>query len=138
MNLLNIEHEFKESPMYAYFYAKNVLKSRLKDESVFLKNMYFAVLYAKDLIGGRLPDEIEEVFFENNQTCSYTLDDISVESRVNLDQEFYLYEYSKLIGKLPEKLHNYMIVKSYCSNSEHIKMYFKSITLYIHTLTPHP
>jgi hypothetical protein len=123
---LDCEDQFYNFPQYAYLYAKNIIKRRLKDESVFLKDMCHAVLYAKDVIGGRLPEELEETFFNENSKCYYFSSKLNIESDVALDPFFYLLEYSKVIGRLPEKLHNYMILNSH-QKSEHIKKYFFSI-----------
>jgi hypothetical protein len=125
-NCKNCEEEFYLIPLFCYLYAKNILKKRLKDESVFLGDMSHAVYYARDVIKGRLPEEIEEVFFNKKTKCFYNYGSVYEESEVELDPYFYLLEYSKVIGRLPTRLHNFMILNS-CFKNQYISQYFKII-----------
>ena len=123
----NCEHYFEESPQYSYLYALNIMNSRLKNEKVFIKDMSFAVLYAKDVINGRLPLEVEEKTFFNLEVKCFYYGEFIEEGTVILDNLFYLYNYSLVVGRLDEYLHNYLLMESLRSDSIYIKNYFKSL-----------
>jgi len=125
--LKNCEHYFEESPQYSYLYALNIMNSRLNNENVFIKDMSFAVLYAQNVIKGRLPIEVEEKTFFNLEVKCFHYGDSVEEGTAILDNFFYLYNYSLIIGRLDEYLHNYLLMESLRSDSIHIKNYFKSL-----------
>lgn len=109
-NDMSMESCFLESPMYSYLFAVEIKKERLFYEDVFLKDMSFAVLYAKNIIKGRLPERIESFVFFNTEVFSYYYGEYVEKSSTVLDSYFYILEYYKLTKKLPEHLHNFMLL----------------------------
>ena len=127
-NDLNCESLFKESPIYSYLYALNVLKKRLSDEGVFLKDMNAAYQYARDVVKDQLPIELEETFF-NNKVKSFYFGEYDCdydESVVILDSFFYINQYYKNVvrKKLNKKLHNFMVENK---NNIYSKEYIESL-----------
>lgn len=124
---LSCESLFSESPMYSYMFALELKKSRLKNENVFLKDMSYALLYSKNVIKGRLPEEIEFNTFLNTKVISYYYGKKIESSLVILDSYYYILEYFKFINKLPEKLHNFMLLGC-LNNNLHAINYVNSLS----------
>jgi hypothetical protein len=122
-NDISLEKFFEESPMYSYLFALEVKKSRLINEDIFSKDMSYAVLYSKNVIKNRLPEKVESITFFNVYVISYYYGDFVEKSLVKLDSYFYILEYYKFIKKLPENLHNFMMLGC-LSNNQYAKNYF--------------
>jgi hypothetical protein len=107
---LSLEKYFAKSPMYSYLFALEVKNSRLDNEDIFNKDMSYALLYSKNVIKNRLPKKIELVTFFNSRVVCYYYGEFIEKSFVELDSYFYILEYYKFIGMIPEILHNFMLL----------------------------
>jgi hypothetical protein len=120
-NDISLESCFYEIPMYSYLFALEVKKNRLENEDVFLRDMSFAVQYSKNVIKGRLPKSIESKVFFNSSVISYYYGESVLKCTTYVDNYYYIFEYYKINKKLPEDLHNFMLLgclknNEYCIN----------------------
>ena len=100
----NLEPFIIKNPYYAYLYARDIIKGRwLKAESIFIKDSHYAYFYALELIKGRWI-EAEDIISTNSQYA-------------------YLYAIDVIQGKLPENMHNAMILHA----DNHAKEYLNFI-----------
>lgn len=88
---------FKNSPKLLYLYAISFIKENFPPEleKIVVKNPYYAFKYAKNYLDKRLSEDQEKIFFKDKSGESLA---------------FYGLEVVK--GKLPEELHNFLLLKS--------------------------
>jgi hypothetical protein len=100
----NLEKIIMKHPEYAYFYAREVIKGRWKEaEQYIINDSEYAYLYAKAVIKGRWI-EGENIIATNSGWA-------------------YLYALDIIKGKLPENMHNMMLLHA----DHYAKLYFKFI-----------
>jgi hypothetical protein len=100
----DLEPYLIKDPYYAYYYASIVIKDRWPEaEPYVMKDPYCAYHYSLDIIKGRWI-EAESII----STSSYYA---------------YLYALSIINGKLPENMHNMMLLHA----DHYAKLYFKFI-----------
>ena len=96
---------------YSFVYAQNVIKGRWeKAEDIILTDVLYSYLYARDIIKGRWV-EAEDIIMTHPQYA-------------------YLYALYVTKGKLPDKMHNMMILHAISGGRaalEHVEDYFEFI-----------
>jgi hypothetical protein len=99
---------FAKSPKYASLYATNVLGKRLSDflESKVLSNHRYAVEYCCSF-GVNLTEEQEKIFLKDKEGSFVAI-----------------YGLQKIKGKLPDTLHNYLIMKFAEKKGYWVERYF--------------
>jgi len=91
---------------YSYYYAINIIKGRWElGEPTISKDVYYSYIYAKDVVKGRW--ELGEPIIRKNANTYYS----------------YCYARYVIKGKLPDFMHNQMIL----SNDEYAKEYIEFI-----------
>ena len=87
----DLEKFIIKDPQYAYMYARHIIHDRwLEAEPFFIKDPYYAYYYALNTIKGRWI-EAENIISTNSQYA-------------------YLYAYYIIKDKLPENMHNAMLL----------------------------
>jgi hypothetical protein len=80
-----------KSPQFAFYYAKAVIKGRwIEAEKYIIKSPYYAYFYAQDVMKGRWKEAEEYII--NDSECAY------------------YYALFVIKGKLPENMHNAMLI----------------------------
>ena len=99
----DLEKIIIKSPACAYFYARDVIQGRWKEAENIICDSEYAYLYARDVIQGRWI-EGENIIATNSGWA-------------------YLYALDIIKGKLPENMHNMMILHA----DDYAKKYFNFI-----------
>jgi len=93
-----------EDAYFSFYYAHHIIKGKfILAEPIMSKNTYYSYLYAKHVIKGRW--ELGEAAISRNAKYSY------------------LYAKYAIEGKLPDFMHNQMILE----NNKYTKLYIKFI-----------
>jgi hypothetical protein len=118
-----------KDPQYAHYYALNIIKGRWKQaEPIIIINSSWAYYYAKEIIKDRWI-EAEETIKNSQYAYAYAKDVIKgrwieAENIIAINSHYaYYYATDVIKGKLPENMHNMMLIHA----DHHAKLYFDYI-----------
>jgi len=114
---LKIESRIFSYAIWVYYYALNNNKCRwIEKEDVILTSSFYAYSYAKNIIKARWPEAEDIISKDARSSYGYA---IFIADNINR-------------GKLPEKMHNMMILHAIEDpNNHYVKSYFEHLNDYI-------
>ena len=118
--------------LFAYLYAKNKIKGRWPEAEAIIAKSSSSIHYAKEVIGGRFKEAEEFIAKSAQHSFIYARDVVHgrfEEGEDSLANDgFYLQKYAMLLGTLPSKLHNIMVLLSFGDESkDNVRNYFENL-----------
>lgn len=117
----------------SYLYAREIIKDRWFEAESNIAKSSCAIQYARDVIKGRWSEAEKIISKSPRDSFIYARDVTKGRFEEGEDaivtESFYMIQYAKLLDKLPEKLHNMMVLLSFQdSTAEDVKEYFEEFS----------